>query len=118
MKIESRLIFDYLKHSKPLIPIRRPDGSLVRRATNHEVFTLAQKKYVDGVTHKRELIYVQLKVPQMTAMRLLAPLQISPSSHSVSKKRQAKGGKRWVVRLDRADCGFVAETRTIWFAAA
>ena len=104
------------KHSFD-IAVRFQTGQLAFKATQREYVVLLQRKYVVPVEYKHEFGYAKLVVPIRAALRLLSPLQVESSSH-ISKRKQGKGNKRWIERLDRADMGRTASFTPMVFEVA
>ena len=100
-------------------------GVIVAKASPSEVYTLARYGMVDGLFKRRQgqwgLEWLRL-VEGVTArdvLRFLNRTAPEASQSQITRRRQDKGAKHWIVRLDNADSGHAGRTvKTIWRAAA
>lgn len=89
--------------SRSRIEVIYPSGGLAFTATPADVRLLCRHHMVNGEVNRRDYLkYVRLLVSVRAALRVQHAAGISQPNHLITGKHQARGAKRWVQRLDRA----------------
>ena len=83
-----------------------PAGGLAFTADPAVIRFLCRHHMVNGEVNRRGYLkYVRLLVSVHAARRVQQAAEIPQRTNRITRKRQGKGAKQWVQRLDRAQTG-------------